>query len=50
MAFDEHRVSQNFKFGVLYQREGQVCRDKKYALFTGSDDMFTSFLMPALLV
>lgn len=24
MAFDEHRVSQNFKFGVLYQREGQV--------------------------
>lgn len=23
-AFDEHRVSLNFKFGVLYQREGQV--------------------------
>lgn len=23
-AFDEHRVSPNFKFGVLYQREGQV--------------------------
>ncbi|KAG9344930.1 hypothetical protein JZ751_009470 [Albula glossodonta] len=22
-AFDEHRVSQNFKFGVLYQKEGQ---------------------------
>ncbi|KAL0985128.1 hypothetical protein UPYG_G00153240 [Umbra pygmaea] len=22
-AFDEHRMSQNFKFGVLYQREGQ---------------------------
>ncbi|XP_069039158.1 rap1 GTPase-activating protein 2-like [Lepisosteus oculatus] len=23
-AFDEHRISENFKFGVLYQREGQV--------------------------
>ncbi|XP_028833423.1 rap1 GTPase-activating protein 2 isoform X2 [Denticeps clupeoides] len=23
-AFDEHRVSQNFKFGVLYQKEGQI--------------------------
>lgn len=23
-AFDEHRVSSNFKFGVLYQKEGQV--------------------------
>ncbi|KAJ8005163.1 hypothetical protein DPEC_G00143790 [Dallia pectoralis] len=26
-AFDEHRVSQNFKFGVLYQREGQVTEE-----------------------
>lgn len=23
-AFDEHRVSPNFKFGILYQKEGQV--------------------------
>ncbi|XP_048882530.1 rap1 GTPase-activating protein 1 [Brienomyrus brachyistius] len=23
-TFDEHRVSQNFKFGVLYQKEGQL--------------------------
>uniref|UniRef100_A0A673M673 Si:ch1073-90m23.1 n=1 Tax=Sinocyclocheilus rhinocerous TaxID=307959 RepID=A0A673M673_9TELE len=27
MAFDEHRVSQNFKFGVLYQREGQLTEE-----------------------
>ncbi|XP_010883253.2 rap1 GTPase-activating protein 2 isoform X1 [Esox lucius] len=26
-AFDEHRVSQNFKFGVLYQREGQLTEE-----------------------
>lgn len=23
-TFDEHRVSLNFKFGILYQKEGQV--------------------------
>lgn len=23
-AFDEHRVSPNFKFGILYQKDGQV--------------------------
>uniref|UniRef100_A0A673LV62 Si:ch1073-90m23.1 n=1 Tax=Sinocyclocheilus rhinocerous TaxID=307959 RepID=A0A673LV62_9TELE len=27
MAFDEHRVSPNFKFGVLYQREGQLTEE-----------------------
>ncbi|TRY89495.1 hypothetical protein DNTS_016068 [Danionella cerebrum] len=27
MAFDEHRVSQNFKFGVLYQKEGQLTEE-----------------------
>ncbi|KAI2655127.1 Rap1 GTPase-activating protein 2 [Labeo rohita] len=27
MAFDEHRVSQNFKFGVLYQRDGQLTEE-----------------------
>ncbi|XP_052003486.1 rap1 GTPase-activating protein 1-like [Xyrauchen texanus] len=27
MAFDEHRVSQNFKFGILYQREGQLTEE-----------------------
>ncbi|XP_014896258.1 rap1 GTPase-activating protein 2 [Poecilia latipinna] len=26
-AFDEHRVSSNFKFGVLYQREGQFTEE-----------------------
>ncbi|XP_029476464.1 rap1 GTPase-activating protein 2-like isoform X2 [Oncorhynchus nerka] len=26
-AFDEHRVSPNFKFGVLYQREGQLTEE-----------------------
>ncbi|KAJ8392878.1 hypothetical protein AAFF_G00070820 [Aldrovandia affinis] len=26
-AFDEHRVSQNFKFGVLYQKEGQLTEE-----------------------
>ncbi|CDQ77893.1 unnamed protein product [Oncorhynchus mykiss] len=26
-AFDEHRVSLNFKFGVLYQREGQLTEE-----------------------
>jgi hypothetical protein len=24
IAFDEHRVSSNFKFGILLQKEGQV--------------------------
>lgn len=28
-AFDEHRVSPNFKFGVLYQKEGQVRTDAR---------------------
>ncbi|XP_062847869.1 rap1 GTPase-activating protein 2 [Trichomycterus rosablanca] len=27
-AFDEHRVSQNFKFGVLYQKEGQLTEEE----------------------
>ncbi|XP_042628708.1 rap1 GTPase-activating protein 1-like [Cyprinus carpio] len=27
MVFDEHRVSPNFKFGVLYQREGQLTEE-----------------------
>ncbi|KAM3850394.1 rap1 GTPase-activating protein 2-like [Diretmus argenteus] len=26
-AFDEHRVSPNFKFGILYQREGQLTEE-----------------------
>ncbi|XP_038832352.1 rap1 GTPase-activating protein 2 [Salvelinus namaycush] len=26
-AFDEHRMSPNFKFGVLYQREGQLTEE-----------------------
>nr|XP_015193481.1 PREDICTED: rap1 GTPase-activating protein 2-like [Lepisosteus oculatus] len=26
-AFDEHRISENFKFGVLYQREGQLSEE-----------------------
>lgn len=26
-AFDEHRVSPNFKFGILCQKEGQVRND-----------------------
>ncbi|XP_063054275.1 rap1 GTPase-activating protein 2 isoform X2 [Engraulis encrasicolus] len=26
-AFDEHRVSHNFKFGVLYQKEGQLTEE-----------------------
>ncbi|XP_075209723.1 LOW QUALITY PROTEIN: rap1 GTPase-activating protein 2 [Chanos chanos] len=26
-AFDEHRMSQNFKFGVLYQKEGQLTEE-----------------------
>ncbi|XP_031432829.1 rap1 GTPase-activating protein 2 isoform X2 [Clupea harengus] len=26
-AFDEHRVSRNFKFGVLYQKEGQLTEE-----------------------
>uniref|UniRef100_A0A3P9J9L8 Si:ch1073-90m23.1 n=1 Tax=Oryzias latipes TaxID=8090 RepID=A0A3P9J9L8_ORYLA len=26
-AFDEHRVSPNFKFGVLYQKEGQLTEE-----------------------
>ncbi|KAM6968300.1 rap1 GTPase-activating protein 2 [Aplochiton taeniatus] len=26
-AFDEHRVSQSFKFGVLYQKEGQLTEE-----------------------
>ncbi|GAA6104004.1 rap1 GTPase-activating protein 2 [Tachysurus ichikawai] len=27
-AFDEHRMSQNFKFGVLYQKEGQLTEEE----------------------
>ncbi|XP_028984836.1 rap1 GTPase-activating protein 2 [Betta splendens] len=27
-AFDEHRVSPNFKFGVLYQKEGQLTEEE----------------------
>ncbi|KAM9782519.1 rap1 GTPase-activating protein 2 [Neosynchiropus ocellatus] len=42
-AFDEHRVSPNFKFGVLYQKDGQFTEEE----ILGNDeesDQFKDFL------
>ncbi|XP_024917488.1 rap1 GTPase-activating protein 2 isoform X1 [Cynoglossus semilaevis] len=42
-AFDEHRVSLNFKFGILYQREGQLSEEEILSNNHESDD-FKEFL------
>ncbi|KAL4616748.1 rap1 GTPase-activating protein 1-like [Arapaima gigas] len=42
-AFDEHRVSQNFKFGVLYQLEGQLTEGEILSNNDESED-FQEFL------
>ncbi|XP_067367762.1 rap1 GTPase-activating protein 2 isoform X1 [Channa argus] len=42
-AFDEHRVSPNFKFGILYQKEGQFTEEE---ILSNSDESeeFKEFL------
>ncbi|XP_041757780.1 rap1 GTPase-activating protein 2-like isoform X1 [Coregonus clupeaformis] len=42
-AFDEHRVSPNFKFGVLYQREGQLTEEDIFCNNEESEE-FQEFL------
>ncbi|KAG7237591.1 hypothetical protein INR49_032037 [Caranx melampygus] len=42
-AFDEHRVSPNFKFGVLYQKEGQLTEEDILSNNDESDE-FKEFL------
>ncbi|CAJ1062477.1 rap1 GTPase-activating protein 2 [Xyrichtys novacula] len=42
-AFDEHRVSPNFKFGILYQKEGQLTEEDILSNNTESEE-FKEFL------
>ncbi|XP_041649078.1 rap1 GTPase-activating protein 2 [Cheilinus undulatus] len=42
-AFDEHRVSQNFKFGILYQKEGQLT-EEDILCNNEESDQFKDFL------
>ncbi|XP_077577251.1 rap1 GTPase-activating protein 2 [Stigmatopora nigra] len=42
-AFDEHRMSSNFKFGVLYQKENQLTEEDMLSNDEESDE-FTEFL------
>lgn len=34
VTFDEHVISNNFKFGVIYQKFGQVSLDLKFLILT----------------
>ncbi|XP_048116696.1 rap1 GTPase-activating protein 2 isoform X3 [Alosa alosa] len=42
-AFDEHRVSHNFKFGILYQKEGQLTEEDIFSNNMESEE-FVDFL------
>ncbi|XP_062393768.1 rap1 GTPase-activating protein 2 isoform X2 [Sardina pilchardus] len=42
-AFDEHRLSHNFKFGILYQKEGQLTEEDIFSNNVESEE-FVDFL------
>uniref|UniRef100_A0A673AF82 Rap1 GTPase-activating protein 2-like n=1 Tax=Sphaeramia orbicularis TaxID=375764 RepID=A0A673AF82_9TELE len=43
-SFDEHRVSPNFKFGVLYQKDGQVSLEEDILSNNEESEEFKEFL------